>query len=119
MRIDSRVLYLALVGVVAVMRLVELGISRRNSARLTARGGVEWGASHYPWMVALHTAWLVAAPTEVWLARRPLVPPLAAAMLLLLALATALRLWAITTLGGRWSTRVIVVPGLPLLRSGP
>ncbi len=116
---DSRVLFTVLVGAVAAMRLVELGVSRRNVRHLMARGGVESGARHYPWMVALHTGWLVAAPAEVWLARRPLVPPLAAAMLLVLAVGVGLRLWAIRTLGRRWTTRVVVVGGWPLVSSGP
>jgi len=116
---NSRLLFTALVGVVAATRLAELRISRRNVRHLRARGGVERGARHYPWMVALHSGWLVAAPAEVWLARRPLVPALAVAMLLLLAAGIGLRLWAITTLGERWTTRVVVVPDAPLVGRGP
>lgn len=116
---DSRLLFAGLVAAVATLRLLELRISRRNFRALVARGGVEHGGSHYPWMVALHTGWLVAAPAEVWLAHRPLLPPLAVAMLLLLAAGTALRMWAIASLGGRWCTRVVVVPGLPLVNGGP
>jgi methyltransferase len=73
-------------------------------------------------MVALHTAWLLACPAEVWLLRRPLIPSLAAAMLVLLSMAMALRYWVIATLGGRggrWTTRIVVLPGAPLIERGP
>jgi methyltransferase len=116
---DSRVLYTGLIAVVAGMRLAELAISRRNIACLRSRGAVEEGSSHYPWMVGVHTAFLIACPLEVWLMRRPLVPPLAAAMLFLLMAAATLRYWVITTLGERWSTRIVLVPGQTLAASGP
>jgi methyltransferase len=70
-------------------------------------------------MVALHTGLLIACPAEVWLADRPFVPALAWPMLAVLAGAQALRWWCIHTLGPRWNTRVIVVPGLPLVTGGP
>jgi methyltransferase len=120
--VDSRVLYTALVATVAAARLAELAIAGENRKRLLARGGVEAGAGHYPAMVALHAAWLLACPAEVWLLRRPLLPPLAAAMLTLAGAAMALRYWVISTLGGRggrWTTRIVVLPGAPPVESGP
>jgi methyltransferase len=117
--VDSRVTYTALVGVVAVMRLVELAVSRRHIARLKGRGAVEVGRSHYPWMVVVHTSFLAACVVEVWLLNRPWVPPLGFAMLALLVGAAALRCWVIVTLGDRWSTRVLFVPGEAPVVSGP
>ena len=117
--IDSRVLYTALVALVAVMRLVELVISRRNIARLKARGAIEVGRSLYPWMVAVHTAFLVACVVEVWLFDRPFLPQLAAFCLVLLIGAAALRLWVMATLGERWSTRVFVLPESAPVTAGP
>ncbi len=117
--VDSRWIFTALVALVAVERLFELRRARGNARRLLARGGVEVGAEHYPWMVALHTAFLVSCVAEVWLLGRPFVPPLAAAALLVLAAASALRYWAIRTLGGRWTTRVIVLPGAAPVTAGP
>lgn len=111
--------YLGLVAAVAVERLVEMVISRRNAARAFARGGVEAGREHFPYMVALHTGFLVAAPLEVLLLDRPLIPGLAAAMTALLLATMGLRYWVIHTLDGRWNTRVIVVPGLPAVTGGP
>jgi methyltransferase len=111
--------YLGLVGVVVVARLIELSVARRHLLWARERGGVERGAGHYPVMVALHSALLVGAPLEVVLLDRPLLPVLAVSMLLLLVAAHALRWWCITSLGPQWNTRVVVVPGLPLVTRGP
>jgi methyltransferase len=116
---DTRLLYTILVALVAAGRLVELRIAARNRRRLLARGGVEAAPGHYPWMVLLHTAFLISCPLEVWLLGRPFLPALAAVMLLLVVLATALRYWVIRTLDGRWTTRIIVLPGTPPVVGGP
>ncbi len=116
---DTRVLYSSLLGLIVLERLVELVITRRNRAWALARGGVEVGEGHYPWMVALHSLLLIACPAEVWLLDRPFVPGLALAASLLLVLTMALRYWAIATLGKRWTTRVVCVPGLPVITGGP
>ncbi len=116
---DPRLFYSLLVGLMALQRLFELAVSRRHRRRLLARGGVEEGAADYRWMVLLHTAFLSSCVAEPWLLERPLVPLLASAMLVLLLLATALRYWAIATLGERWTTRVICLPGAPLVTGGP
>jgi methyltransferase len=113
-------LYLALVGLVALERLVELALSTRNARRALAAGGIEAESrGDYAAMVGVHAAFLVAAPLEAALLRRPFVPALAWPMLGLVALAMALRYWAIAALGERWNTRVIVVPGCPAVASGP
>lgn len=111
--------FVGLVVLVACARLVELRVAARHLAWARSRGGVERGAGHYPVMVLLHSALLVGAPLEVWLADRPFVPALAVLMLLLLLAAHALRWWCIRSLGPQWNTRVVVVPGLPLVTRGP
>ena len=116
---SSQALFLALVGAVALERLGELAISRRHERRLLARGAVEAGAGHYPLMVAVHVALLVAAPAEVLLLRRPFLPWLGWPMLALVAATMALRYWVVATLGERWTTRVFVLQGAPLVASGP
>lgn len=116
---DSRLLYTALVAFVAVMRLAELGVSKRHFERLLSRGGIEVGRSLYPWMVAVHAAFLASCVAEVWLLDRPLIPLLALAMLFLLGTAGGLRWWVISVLGDRWNTRVVIVPGDPPVTSGP
>lgn len=111
--------YALLVAAVAAERVGELVVARRNERRSRARGAIEAGRGHYPAMVALHTALLLGCPAEVWLADRPFVPALGWSMLAVLAGAQTLRWWCIATLGFRWNTRVIVVPGLPLVARGP
>jgi methyltransferase len=115
----SASLYTLLVLVVAGIRLVELRVANANAAASLARGGVESGRSHYPFMVLLHTAFLIGCVAEVWLLDRPFLPWLGWPMLALLIAAHALRWWCIRTLGTQWTTRVIVVPGAGLITSGP
>lgn len=115
----TRLLYTGLVVLVALQRLGELAVSRRNEARLRSRGAVEAGAGHYPVMVALHTGFLAACAAEVWLLDRPFVPALAAAALAVLLAASALRVWTLATLGGRWTTRVLVLPEEDPVTGGP
>ncbi|GHD64676.1 isoprenylcysteine carboxyl methyltransferase [Streptomyces goshikiensis] len=112
-------LYLLLLGLVAAERIAELAVARRNARWSLARGAREYGRGHYPAMVALHTALLVGCAVEPWAAGRPFVPMLGWSALALAALAQGLRWWCITTLGPRWNTRVLVVPGLPLVAGGP
>lgn len=111
--------YTLLILAVAAERLVELVVSKRHAAWALANGGREYGRGHYPYMVALHTALLAGCLAEVWLLDRPFLPVLGWTMLALVAASQALRWWCVTTLGRRWNTLVIVVPGLPLVDRGP
>ncbi len=111
--------YTALVLAVAGERLAELVVALRNARWALARGGVETGRAHYPAMVALHTALLLGCLVEVRLADRPFVPLFGWAMVAVVVAAQGLRWWCIRTLGHWWNTRVIVVPGLPLVTGGP
>ena len=111
--------YALLLLAVAVERLAELRLSLRHARWAVDRGGVETGQGHYPWMVLLHTGLLVGCLVEVVVADRPFLPGLGWPMLAMVLLAQGLRWWCIGTLGERWNTRVIVVPGLPLVQRGP
>lgn len=111
--------YVALVSTVGLERLAELVVSTRNAAWSFARGASEYGVRHYPVMVALHTGLLVGCIVEVLVGERPFLPWLGWPMLALVIAAQALRWLCITTLGRQWNTRVIITPGLPLVRSGP
>ncbi|HET7327722.1 MAG TPA: isoprenylcysteine carboxyl methyltransferase family protein [Nocardioidaceae bacterium] len=115
----SEALFTVLVVLVGVERVAELVVSRRNAAWSMRRGGVETGRRHYVVMVVVHTALLLGCVLEVWTRRPELLPSLAWTMLALVLASQALRWWCIATLGRRWNTRVIVVPGLPLVRRGP
>lgn len=100
--------------VVAAQRLAELAWSRRNERRLRARGAVEHGAGHYPLIVAVHAGLLL-----MLLAVAPAERPIALPWLALLLALQPLRLWVLATLGERWTTRVLVTPGAPLVAAGP
>src|SRR4029079_9922383 len=86
----------------------ELVVSQRNLSWSRTRGGVEFGAGHYPAMVALHTGLLVGCLVEAMY--RPFLPALGWPMLAVVLAAQGLRWWCITTLGHQWNTRVVVIP---------
>jgi methyltransferase len=102
-----------LLGFVTVQRLCELVWSRANSVRLIARGGREFGMGHYPWLVALHMAWLGG----LWILAYD--RGVSRGWLAVFVALQAGRVWVLASLGRRWSTRVIVLPGEPLVRRGP
>ncbi|MFJ2558561.1 MULTISPECIES: isoprenylcysteine carboxyl methyltransferase family protein [unclassified Streptomyces] len=111
--------YTVLVLAVGAERVAELAVARRNARWSLARGAVERGRGHYPPMVVLHTGLLFGCLAEVALADRPFTPVPGWTMLAVVVAAQALRWWCIRTLGPRWNTRVLVVPGLPLVTGGP
>lgn len=115
----TRAAFTAFLLLLAVERLFELSLSRRNAAWARARGGVEYGADHLVWMKLLHAAWFAGALLEVWLARRPFSAPLALGCGVVVLLSQSLRYWTIATLGPRWNIAVVVVPGSPAVASGP
>jgi methyltransferase len=103
------------VALVALQRLLELRLSRRNEHILRARGAVERGREHYPLMVALHILWLLSTLIEGVL-RGPVLWPVPLALFLLVQ---PLRYWAIFSLGENWNTRILAVSGAELVRRGP
>jgi len=111
--------FTVLILLVGLERLAELVVSKRNLRWSMARGGQEFGRGHYPAMVLLHTGLLVGALVEVHVAHREMIPALAVAMLGLVVAAQALRWWCIISLGPRWNTRIVIVPGLPRVTRGP
>nr|WP_157342979.1 isoprenylcysteine carboxylmethyltransferase family protein [Bradyrhizobium pachyrhizi] len=96
-----------------MQRLGELVLSRRNTERLLARGAVEVGANHYPFIVLVHAGWL----TALWIWGRDQDVNLAALAGFLLL--QGLRIWILVALGPRWTTRIVVLPGAPPVASGP
>jgi methyltransferase len=99
-------------------RMLELRLAKRNEAAARARGAVEHGAAHYPAFFVLHGAWMLAWPTEAWM-RGLQLDRFWLLWLVLFAGAEVLRYWAISSLGSRWNTRVLVVPGDRPLQRGP
>lgn len=107
------VLY-AVLGFVAVQRAAELGLAAKNTSRLRAQGGVEVDARGYPWFVVMHSAWLGSLVLLVPAGAVPSWPLLGVYAVLQLG-----RLWVIASLGRGWTTRIIVLPGMPLISQGP
>lgn len=100
-------------ALVTAQRLAELVIDHRNTARLLTAGAREVGARHYPAMVAMHAAWLGA----LWFSVGDRGVDLA--LLAVFAMLQGMRVWVLATLGPRWTTRIIVTPQAPLVKTGP
>ena len=102
-----------ILALVTLQRLGELWLSNRNTRALLAKGGVEHGRSHYPWIVAVHVISLavlwVVAPSQ----------PIDGFWLAVFVLLQVARIWVLATLGPRWTTRIIAIPGEPLVKRGP
>lgn len=104
---------IALLTFVTAQRLFELVIARRNTMALFARGAREIAPDHYPYMVALHTGWLVG----LWMLAAG--QPIQLFWFCVFMLLQVLRLWVLATLRERWTTRIIILPGAPLVEGGP
>jgi methyltransferase len=104
----------AIILLVVMQRLFELVLANRNTQRLKAQGGVEISAGHYPLIILLHTVWLLAV---LWA-----LPPaleISWPWLVLFVALQAARVWVVKSLGPYWTTRIISVPGKPLVKKGP
>jgi methyltransferase len=117
--VTSYAAYAGFLGLLGVERLVELRLSRRNASLAFAEGGREVGQAHYRVMTAMHLAFLVCALLEPVVFERPFPGTLGFVALGVAVLAQALRYWAISTLGTRWNTRVIVLPDAAPVTGGP
>jgi methyltransferase len=111
--------YAGLLALVAVERIAELRLSRRNAEWALSRGGIELGSGQMIWMKLVHTSFFFSCILEVLLLDRPFLPWLGFPMLAASIAAQALRYSAIAALGLRWNVRVIVVPGMAAVATGP
>lgn len=115
----SVILYLGLLLVVALLRFLELGISRSHQAQMAARGASKVEEPRFRWMVLLHTAVLAGAALEVVLLHRPFLWALGVPALLAFLAANAVRWWVIRTLGQHWNVQVMDSTRLGVITSGP
>lgn len=104
---------IAILAFVTLQRLGELVLADRNTRKLLAAGGVETGANHYPVIVGLHAAWLIGLWIMAW------DRPAELGWVIVYAGLQVLRVWTLASLGSRWTTRIITVPGETLVRRGP
>lgn len=102
-----------ILALVTMQRIGELVLARHNTSRLRARGAIEVGAGHYPLLVSMHGAWLIS----LWILGHD--QPVDPFLLLAFIILQAMRWWVLSTLGPRWTTRIIVLPGAPLVTGGP
>jgi methyltransferase len=102
-----------LLAFVTLQRIGEAIYGERNRRRMLAEGEVESGEEHWPYLFALHASWLVG----LWVIApgRPLVP----IFVVLYVLLAVLRIWVMASLGPRWTTHIVVQPGLPRIKAGP
>lgn len=107
------ILSVVLLAMVTAQRLGELIYAEFNTRRLKAKGAFEVASGHYPLIVALHVVWLAGLWLLAW--NRPLNLPVAGLFLFV----EVMRVWTLASLGSRWTTRIIVLPGAPLVRRGP
>lgn len=106
-------LSIVVLALITAQRIGELFLADHNTRRLRAQGAIETGANHYIFIVLLHGAWLLGLWALAW--DRPISLPLLGVFVLL----QAARVWVIATLGPRWTTRIITLPGAPLVSKGP
>jgi methyltransferase len=102
-----------ILALVTLQRLGELALARHNTKKLLARGAIEIGAKHYPLIVSVHAAWLIA----LWVLGRD--QDCNVSLLTLFVVLQAMRVWILATLGPRWTTRIIILRGAPLITDGP
>jgi len=115
----SVIAYLALLCLVALLRLYELRISRRHQQQMTSRGAAKVDEPRFRWMVLLHTGGLIRSACEVVFLHRPFIPGLAAVCLAIFLAANGVRWWVIRTLGEHWNVQVMNSTGLGVITSGP
>ncbi|WP_153721768.1 isoprenylcysteine carboxyl methyltransferase family protein [Sporosarcina cascadiensis] len=111
-------LFLFVFTIVVIQRLVELVVAKRNEIWIRSEGAVEIGASHYKWMVLMHTAFFVSLLIEVLAFNRPL-PVLWGPLLAVFLLMQILRIWCLSSLGKFWNTKILILPGADVQKKGP
>lgn len=111
-------LFLIITALVIVQRLVEVLIAKNNEKRMLARGAYEVGASHYPYMLAMHISFFVCLIVEVVIWGQGY-SPLFLLFLAIFLVVQCLRVWCLTALGPFWNTKIIILPGANVVKKGP
>jgi methyltransferase len=115
----SVIAYLGLLVAVALLRLLELRISKQHQKEMLGRGAARVAEPRFRWMVVLHTAVLIGSAVEVVFLHRPFLPMLGSSMLLVFLAANLVRWWVIRTLGEHWNVQIVDSTRLGVVTSGP
>jgi methyltransferase len=108
--------FILFISFVILQRCSELIIARRNEKWLLQQGAVEYGKEHYPFMIALHTCFIISIIAEYFLSGQP---PISWLFLVLFLLVLSFKFWALSSLGKYWNTRIYRVPGVYPVKKGP
>lgn len=111
-------LFVVVVSIVIIQRLAEVLVAKRNEKKMLQKGAYEVGASHYPYMVAMHVSFFICLIAEVWFFDRGL-SPLFPIFLVLFLLVQGLRVWCLASLGTFWNTKIIILPNANVVTKGP
>lgn len=111
-------LFFIIIFLVILQRIIEVFIAKRNEKKMLALGAYEVGSSHYPYMVALHVSFFVCLIAEVFIFNHS-ISPLFPLFLLIFLFVQALRIWCLTSLGKFWNTKIIILPGANVVKTGP
>ena len=109
--------FYVILAFVIVQRLVELLIAKRNEKSMRAKGAYEVGASHYPFMILLHTSFFISLIIEVIYFKFIVIPDFV--LLAFFGLLQLLRVWCLISLGTFWNTKIIILPGANVVAKGP
>ncbi|WP_019413602.1 isoprenylcysteine carboxyl methyltransferase family protein [Paenisporosarcina sp. TG20] len=112
------IFFISVIGFVILQRLVELFIARNNETWIRSQGGYEVGASHYPYMVAMHVLFFISVIIE-FLAFDRTVPVYWVPLFLVFLALQMMRIWVISSLGRFWNTKILVLPGAQVVKKGP
>lgn len=110
--------FILFVAIVILQRIIEVIIAKRNERKMLAAGAFEAGASHYPFMIALHVSFFLSLLTEVLLLNRT-ISPIFFLLFLAFLLVQGLRVWCLASLGAFWNTKIIILPGANVVKKGP
>lgn len=116
---NSTTLFIVIIALVALQRLMELVIAKDNEKWLRAQGAIEYGKSHYKYIVALHTLWFVSMLVEYTLRRDVKLTNVSVVLVGVFILLQGVRVWTLSSLGKYWNTKILVVPNAQLVRKGP
>ncbi|MBV8515568.1 MAG: hypothetical protein JO260_09750 [Acidobacteria bacterium] len=115
----SVIAFIALLLIVAALRIIELRVSRNHQRAMMPHGATIVAEPLYPWLVAVHTLVLIGAAVEVVVLKRPFLPALAATMFVIFVAANLVRLWVMRTLGNHWNVQIMDSTRAGVITTGP